>query len=67
MATVSEAVRAAMLAELARRRPVIDAGGLVSVCVEVKLQAGPEPVRAVLYSDQRIVASRPGARGREAS
>lgn len=58
--TRTEAIAAAIMEELRRRRQMIDSddGSLASITVTVKLQDAAEQVRAVIVEDQRIVARR---------
>lgn len=57
--TRTEAVRRAILEELARRRYLIDAGdNLVSITFSVKLQDGRDQIRAVTYEDQTVRTKR---------
>lgn len=59
MTTRTEAIHKAIVAELRRRQPFIDAhDSLVSVSITVRLQAGPNPIRAVTYEDQSQVGGR---------
>lgn len=54
--SLSDAILAAVRAEIVRRRDLIDAsrGSLVSVSFEVKLQDTPDPIRSVIYTDQSV-------------
>lgn len=55
----TDAIQRAIVAELQRRRELIDASpNLISVSLQVKLQDGPVPVRAVVYEDQSVTARR---------
>lgn len=57
--TRTEAIQRVILAELQRRRLMIDENDhLSSVTITVKLQDGPLPVRAVTYEDQQVVSRR---------
>lgn len=57
--TRTEAICRAILEELRRRRSLIDeCDDLSSVSITVKLQDTAEPVRAVHYEEQRMVAQR---------
>lgn len=57
----TDAVIKAVVAELQRRRSIIDSGNdLISISISVKLQAGHMPVRAVTYEDQSLVVRRGG-------
>ena len=56
-ASLTDAIRDAIVAELRRRRPMIDASRyLSSVTITVRLQDGLTPVRSITYEDQQIVA-----------
>lgn len=57
--TRTDAITQAILAELRRRRTIIDASEhLSSVTICVRLQDGPTPVRSVTYEDQQFVVRR---------
>lgn len=57
--TRTDAIQRALLEALNRHRAIIDSSPeLASVTLTVKLQDGPDPVRAVNYEDQRVVAKR---------
>ena len=57
--TRTDAIERAIVEELRKRRSLIDDNNeLLSVTVEVKLQAGPEIVRTVTYTDQTLKARR---------
>lgn len=57
----TDAVVRAVVAELQRRRAIIDSSdSLIAISVSVKLQEGPVPVRAVTYEDQQLVTRRGG-------
>ena len=60
MMSRSDAIQTAVLRELKLRRSWLDASqDIVSVTITVRLQAGPEPVRSVIFEDHRVVARRP--------
>lgn len=58
--SLADAILAAIRAELLRRKDLIESGrdSLVSVSFEVKLQATPDPIRSVIYSDQSVRSRR---------
>jgi hypothetical protein len=58
--SLSEQILAAIRAEIARRKDVIDSGrgSLVSVAIEVKLQDTADPIRSVIFTDQSVRARR---------
>jgi len=57
--TRTEAICRAILGELRRRRTLIDdEPDLVSITVSVRLQDGPQMIRAVHVEEQRLVGRR---------
>ena len=57
--TRTDAIRQAILRELARRASLIDdAHNLVSVTITVKLQDALDPIRSVVFEDQSVRSQR---------
>lgn len=55
--TRTEAICRAIIDELRKRHASIDSAiGLVSVAITVKLQDGPNQIRAVIYEDHTLQA-----------